>query len=293
MPTLDISHLPGTTAIPLIMGIVNVTPDSFSDGGTFLQTDAAIAHGLRLLDEGADIVDIGGESTRPPGTDYGTGFQAIGEEEELDRVIPVVQGIAAARPHAVISIDTVKPHVADAAVAAGATIINDVSAGCYDSAILHVAARHGVPYIAMHGHDPRNLRPVDEIGYADVVAEVAAFLEERIARAREAGVPQVIADPGIGFAKGAADSMRLIRELPNLRSLGVPVLVGASRKSFIGRALGGLPPAERLFGTLGAHAAAALHGAAIVRVHDVRPAVEFFRLFGQLVETGPQNRHGQ
>lgn len=268
---------------PLVMGIVNVTPDSFSDGGEFLHDDAAIAHALQLLDEGADIVDVGGESTRPPGADYGEGSDAITSEEELRRVLPVVQGIIAARPQAIISIDTMKPEVAESAIRAGASIINDVSAGSYDAGILTVAARHDVPYIAMHGHDPHDRRPVHTIDYSDVVEDVAAFLEERITRAREAGVRQVIADPGIGFAKGAEDSMRLIRELSRLRTLDVPILVGASRKSFIGRALGGLEAQERLFGTLGAHAAAALNGADIVRVHDVRPAVEFFRLFGNLL----------
>lgn len=277
---IDFNRAPGN---PLIMGIVNVTPDSFSDGGEFMPAEAAVAHGLRLLDEGADIIDIGGESTRPPGTDYGAGAGAIDPEEELRRVLPAVRGIMAARPDAVISIDTMKPEVAEAIIREGGAIINDVSAGLYDASILDVAARYNVPYIAMHGHDPKDRRPADEIVYDDVVATAASFLEERITLARKAGVTQVIADPGIGFAKGSSDSMRLIRELGRLRRPGVPLLVGASRKSFIGRALGGIPPSERLFGTLGAHAAAAMQGADIVRVHDVRPAVEFFRLFGGLI----------
>lgn len=284
MPTLDLQQ---NNRCPLIMGIVNVTPDSFSDGGRFLGSDAGIAHGLRLLSEGADILDIGGESTRPPGIDYGEGFQRVDANEERNRVLPVIRGILAERSDAVISIDTVKPDVAEAALEAGAAIVNDVSGGQYDERIWNVAARVGAPYILMHGHNPHEIMPRDTAGYADVVVDVIRFLRERIERAGEAGVQEIIADPGIGFAKGAEDSLRLLRELKAFRSLGVPLLVGASRKSCIGRALppdspGRTSPEERLFGTLGAHAAAFLNGADILRVHDVRPAVEFFSIFSKL-----------
>jgi len=266
------------------MGIINITPDSFSDGGRFLGAEAAIAHGLRLADEGADIIDIGGESTRPPGKDYGAGSAGITAEEEMERVIPVIERLHAERPELTISIDTMKPEVAREAVKAGAAIINDVSAGSYDRSIWEVAASLDVPYILMHGHDPADRRPVDQIHYSDLVDEVLGFLRERIDGARRAGVRQVIADVGIGFAKGAADNERLIREHARFLELGVPMLVGASRKSFLGRALGGLPPEERLYATLAAHAAAALRGAAIVRVHDVRPAREFFTVLARLLD---------
>jgi len=268
------------------MGIVNATPDSFSDGGAHRDADAAIAHALRLLDEGADIIDIGGESTRPPGADYGAGSTTIPVEEELERVIPVIAGLHRARPDATISIDTMKPEVARRAAAAGARIINDVSAGSFDSGIWSVAAELGLPYILMHGHDPRNRVTADAVGYGDVVEEVFAFLRERIDAARSAGVKDIIADVGIGFAKGAEQNITLLREHKRFLDLGVPLLVGASRKSFIGRMLGGLPPEERLYGTLAAHAAAAFNGASIVRVHDVRPAREFFTVLGRLLPAG-------
>jgi dihydropteroate synthase len=264
------------------MGIINVTPDSFSDGGAHLRAEDAVAHGLRLLDEGADIIDIGGESTRPPGSDYGAGSASVPADEEMARVIPVIEGLRAARPGVVISIDTVKPAVAERAVEAGATIINDVSAGSFDAAIWEVAARHDVPYIVMHGHDPHNRTRADAVSYGNVVEEVFAFLRERIDAARRAGVRDLIADVGIGFSKGAADNITLLREHRRFLDLGVPLLVGASRKSFIGRLLGGAPPEERLIGTLAAHAVATLNGASILRVHDVREAREFFRVFEAL-----------
>lgn len=274
---------------PLLMGIVNVTPDSFSDGGRFLGAEAAIAHAIRLIDEGADIIDIGGESTRPPGKDYGVGAARVTEEEEIARVIPVIERVHAERPEITISIDTMKPAVAREAVKAGAAIINDVSAGSFDRAIWEVAAAHDLPYILMHGHDPADRRPVDEIHYDDPVEEVLGFLRERIDRARRVGVRQVIADVGIGFAKGASDNERLIRQHARFLELGVPMLVGASRKSFLGRALGGLPPEERLYATLAAHAAAAFHGASIVRVHDVRPARELFTVLARLLDDPGSN----
>lgn len=276
---------------PLLMGIINVTPDSFSDGGAYLDPADALDQALRLIDEGADIIDIGGESTRPPGTDYGSGAAAISEEEELARVIPVIEAVHAARPDAMISIDTMKPRVARRALEAGAAIINDVSAGSFDREIWNVAAELDVPYVLMHGHDPRNRVPADAVRYDDVVEEVFAFLSERIAGARAAGVGEIIADVGIGFSKGAADNITLLREHRRFLELGVPLLVGASRKSFIGRMLGGLPPEQRLIGTLAAHAAAMLGGASILRVHDVGAAREFFTVFNQL-NPAAGRRHG-
>jgi dihydropteroate synthase len=271
---------------PRIMGIVNVTPDSFSDGGLYLDAGRGARHAIQLLDEGADIIDIGGESTRPPGNDYGSGSAAISEEEELRRVLPVIERVKAERPDAVISIDTMKAGVARRAAAAGASIINDVSAGRHDESIWSVAAELNLPYILMHGHDPADRRSVDETAYDDVVAEVHEFLRERIALAARAGVRRIIADVGIGFAKGLRENVRLLREHDRFIDLGVPLLVGASRKSFIGRLLGGLPPDERLHGTLAAHAAAALGGATIIRAHDVRAAREFFTVFSALIGSG-------
>lgn len=270
------------TLTPLIMGIVNVTPDSFSDGGAFLQANAAIDHGLRLIDEGADILDIGGESTRPPGADYGNGNQFVTAAEELQRVIPVIEGIIRLRPDATISIDTMKPEVATAAITSGATVINDVSAGQYDPAIWAIAAKAQLPYIMMHGHNPHNQRPATDYYYSDVVAEVTEWLAERIALARQAGVQTIVADCGIGFAKGFNENCELLRRHRELLVLGVPLLVGASRKAFIGRILGGVPTSERLFGTLAAHQIAVSRGASVVRVHDVRPTREFFTVLSTL-----------
>jgi dihydropteroate synthase len=264
---------------PLLMGIVNVTPDSFSDGGNYLAVDRAVAHGLELLDEGADIIDIGGESTRPPGSAYGMGSLNIAVTEELARVIPVIEQLHGTRPDAVISIDTMKPEVARAAIVAGASIINDVSAGQYDEAIWNVAADHGVACVLMHGHNPHNRVPVDQVRYEDVIEEVYQFLDERIAMARRAGVEQIIADVGIGFSKGLNDNVRLLREHARFTALGVRLLVGASRKAFIGTLLGGAEADSRAIGTLAAHTAAMLGGASILRVHDVRIAHEFLSVF--------------
>ena len=268
--------------LPYIMGIVNTTPDSFYDGGEYYLTTKAVEHGIQLLDEGADILDIGGESTRPPGQDYGAGSISIELSEELSRVIPVIEKIINLRPNATISIDTVKPEVAKAALDAGAKIINDVSGGQYDEDIWNVAAQFNAPYILMHGHNPHKRENAHSTIYSDVVRTVYNFLSERIDKARSQGVDHIIADPGIGFAKGAADSMKLIRDLSRFQALEVPLLIGASRKSFIGRHLGGLPPEDRLYGTLAAQGASVLNGARVIRIHDVRPAVEFFRVFQSL-----------
>ncbi len=268
--------------MPVLMGIVNVTPDSFSDGGRYLQPKLAIEHALRMLEEGADIVDIGGESTRPPGRDYGVGSRAVEAAEELRRVIPVIEGVRRARPDAVISVDTMKPEVARRAVEAGARIINDVSGGRFDEEIFHVAAESGARYVLMHGHDPSDIRPVDQIGYRDVVEEVFEFLRTRIERARAAGVREVIADVGIGFSKGVGENVALLRRHERFLELGVPLLVGASRKSFVGRLTGLTAPQMRLNGTLAAEAVAVLNGATMLRVHDVAPTREFFAVLQAL-----------
>lgn len=264
------------------MGVVNVTPDSFSDGGLYYSVPGAVAHALALLEHGADIIDIGGESTRPAGAAYGQGWEQVDQSEECRRVLPVIQGIMQARPDAVISVDTVKPGVASAALGAGARIINDVSAGQYDPAIQDVAAGHDVPYILMHGHNPRNRAPAESAVYDDVVQQVYDFLEEAIQEARGRGVRQIVADVGIGFAKGAQDNIRLLRGHSRFLALGVPLLAGVSRKAFIGGLLGGVPPDQRLYGTLAACAVAALNGATVLRVHDVAAMRQFLTVFQAL-----------
>ncbi len=267
---------------PLIMGILNTTPDSFSDGGTYLETDLAVQGALRMIDEGADIIDIGGESTRPPGADYGSGSDSVALEQELLRTIPVIEKIVAESPEALISIDTMKPEVARQALDAGARIVNDVSGGQFDPEIWSVAADHDAPYVLMHGHYPGNRIPAGSVEYGDVVEEVFGWLEHREAEVRRAGVTEVIVDPGIGFAKGVTDSAELLRNLPRLGDGCTSILIGLSRKSMVGRLLGGLPVEARLHGSIGAAVAASLNGASILRVHDVRQTVETFRLFSSL-----------
>jgi len=254
-----------------VMGILNVTPDSFSDGGKNFEARAAIGAGLRLAAAGADIIDIGGESTRP-------GAEPVPQQEELRRVLPVIEGILRRR-RIPISIDTMKAGVAEAAVAAGAAMINDVSALRFDPRMGEVAARSGVPLVLMHMRgEPRTMQQ-GEIVYRDVVAEVAEFLAGAIERAVSCGVSRenIIVDPGIGFGKTVEHNLELIDRLGELRALGRPVLVGPSRKSFIGKILD-LLPGERLWGTAAAVAAAVLRGADIVRVHDAREMSEAARV---------------
>jgi dihydropteroate synthase len=243
----------------LVMGILNVTPDSFSDGGEFESFESAVAHGLALLAEGADIIDVGGESTRP-------GAQRISEEEELSRVIPVVQELI--KHGAIISIDTMRSGVARAAVEAGATYINDVSGGLVDAQMHHVAAELGTKYILMHwrGHSiDMNSKAI----YGDVVEEVKAELKEEVGKALAAGIAKekIILDPGIGFAKESEHNWELIHRITEIVDLGYPVLVGASRKRF----LGGDSPSEREAATLKITEDLLTTGIWGVRVHSVAP----------------------
>jgi len=251
----------------LVMGVVNVTPDSFSDGGRFLRVDDAVAQGLRLVDEGADYVDVGGESSRP-------GADQVGEQEELDRVAPVIERLAAA-VDVPVSIDTYKPSVARECLRLGARMINDIS-GLGDAGMIRVAADAKASVVIMHMRGrPKTMQR--DVHYEDLVGEVRTFLHERATRARDAGIEDVIVDPGIGFGKTAAHNFEILHRLADFTSLGFPVLVGPSRKSFLGALPSGLPPEERLEGTLAAVAVAVVNGAAIVRVHDVaatRRAVE-------------------
>ncbi|MDD5309675.1 MAG: dihydropteroate synthase [Deltaproteobacteria bacterium] len=246
---------------PLVMGIVNVTPDSFSDGGRFLDPHAAIAHGLALSSEGADILDVGGESTRP-------GSAPVSAQEELARVLPVIRALAG-RCHAVISVDTTKPEVAREAAKVGAKIINDVSMLRDGPALAEVAAETGAELVLMHSRGtPADMQ--DDIRYGDVVEDVARELLEAAGRAEAAGVDasRVWIDPGLGFAKTVEHNLELLARLPELAALGYRVLVGPSRKSFIG-ALTGAPVNDRLGGSAAAVALAVMGGAAAVRVHDV------------------------
>jgi dihydropteroate synthase len=252
----------------LVMGVLNVTPDSFSDGGRYLDPDAAVAHGLRLAGEGADVVDVGGESTRP-------GAEPVGAEVERERVVPVVAALA---PHVRVSIDTRKAVVAEAAIEAGATLVNDVSASLWP-----VAAAAGVGWVAMHMQGtPPTMQ--EHPRYDDVVGEVRAFLAERAAEARAAGVDEVWIDPGIGFGKTAAHNLALLRALPALVAVGEPVLVGTSRKGILGALTGGAPVEDRLEASVATAVWAMTRGAAMVRVHDVAATLQAARLVGDDVD---------
>jgi dihydropteroate synthase len=252
---------------PLVMGVLNVTPDSFYDGGRYVDHDAAVAHGLELVAQGADVVDVGGESTRP-------GAAPVAAGEELRRVLPVVAALA---PVVRVSIDTSKALVAREAVAAGATLVNDVSAG-----LAEVAAATGAGWVAMHMQGtPAVMQRSPH--YDDVVSEVASFLAERARVGERAGVGEVWIDPGIGFGKTLEHNLSLLAALPRLVGLGWPLLVGTSRKGFLGRLAAGpdaapLPPDERLEASVATAAWAFDAGAAMVRVHDVRETVMLRRL---------------
>ena len=257
---------------PRIMGIVNVTPDSFSDGGRHFDAAAAVAHGLQLAAEGADMLDIGGESTRP-------GAEAVSEAEEIRRIVPVIAGLRA-KCDVRISIDTRKAAVMREAVSAGADIVNDVSALMHDPLALETAADLGVPVVLMHAQgDPRTMQ--DNPVYEDVVLDVFDFLEARVEAAVRAGIPRehLLVDPGIGFGKTVAHNLALMSGLSLFHALGVPVLVGASRKRFIGTLTGVGVAGERVHGSVGAALAAVAQGAQIIRVHDVAAARAALTMF--------------
>jgi dihydropteroate synthase len=261
------------------MGIVNVTPDSFSDGGRFFDADAAVAHGLELVAEGADLLDVGGESTRP-------GAEPVDAVEELRRVLPVVTRLAVAAS-VPVSIDTTKAFVADRALGAGASVVNDVSGGTADPEMFGVVSRAEAGFVVMHMQgDPRTMQ--DEPHYDDVVREVGDFLVEQLGRARDAGIDDgaLCADPGIGFGKLPRHNLELLARLPDLvERCAVPVLVGPSRKTFIGAVLADaagtsapLPASARDDGTLATVVWAIDRGARVVRVHDARSAAQAVRL---------------
>jgi dihydropteroate synthase len=262
---------------PSVMGILNVTPDSFSDGGQFLDAGRAITRARQMIEEGADIVDVGGESTRP-------GAGTVPVDEELARVIPVIEAVAG---QVRVSIDTTKVEVAEAAVGAGASLINDVSASLWP-----VAARHRVGWVAMHRKGTPASMQVDP-RYDDVVAEVSALLVDRAERARQAGVDEVWIDPGIGFGKTVEHNLSLLASVGGLVDTGYPVLVGTSRKGFLGvlASPGGGPPTpvgDRLPGSLATATWAMTQGVAMVRVHDVSATVQAAALVGRAGVGGPR-----
>jgi dihydropteroate synthase len=253
-----------------VMGVLNVTPDSFSDGGRFPSVDAAVEHGLALFAEGADIVDVGGESTRP-------GSAAVGEEEEIRRVSPVLEGLRR-RGAGYLSVDTTKAEVAAAALRSGADLVNDVSGFRFDPRLPEVVARAGAPAVAMHLR--RDFAGMHERPrYDDVMGEVVRELEETLLLGESRGLPRerVIVDPGLGFAKDASHSLETLARLSELSALRRPILVGPSRKSFIGKVLD-RPVGDRLLGTAAAVMAAVLQGAHMVRVHDVKEMVQVVKL---------------
>lgn len=246
---------------PLIMGILNVTPDSFSDGGRFFSLDAAIERAQEMEREGADIIDIGGESTRP-------NAPAVGAAQELDRVVPVIEALSH-RIQVPISIDTYKAEVARAACAAGAEIVNDVTGLVFDPDMARVTAEADAGVVVMHTRGMPDTMQA-ETGYDDLMAEVKRYLEQSVALAREAGIAdgRIAVDPGLGFGKSVQGNLELIKRLAEFRELGFPILVGPSRKSFVG-AVTGRGGGERIFGTAAAVAMSVAHGASIIRVHDV------------------------
>jgi dihydropteroate synthase len=253
---------------PFIFGILNVTPDSFSDGGAFISSDAAVAQGERLVAEGADGLDVGGESTRPQGA------VPVDAAEERRRVIPVIAALRRRLPSVVLAVDTVKAEVARAALDAGVDVVNDVSGFRLDRAMGQICASAGAGVILMHSRgDVHDMATYAHAVYGgDVTGEVAGELRAALTAAAEAGVApeRVVLDPGLGFAKRSEHSLRLLAELPRLAALGRPLLVGASRKRFVGELSGVAEPAARAAGSVGAHVAALGRGARLFRVHDVR-----------------------
>ncbi|WP_241720944.1 dihydropteroate synthase [Streptomyces lydicus] len=272
-----------------VMGVVNVTPDSFSDGGDWFDTELAVKHGLDLVAQGADMVDVGGESTRP-------GAARVDEAEELRRVVPVVRELAAAG--VVVSVDTMRASVAEQAVEAGARLVNDVSAGAADPAMVPVVATHHVPFVVMHWRG-QSIDMNNRAVYGDVVAEVVDELARSVERAVAGGIDpdRIVIDPGLGFAKNAEHDLALVAGLARLRALGRPLLVAASRKRFLGRVLAGgegaaPPPArERDAATAAVSAIVAREGAWAVRVHEVRASADAVRV-ARAVEDAAARRGG-
>jgi dihydropteroate synthase len=257
---------------PILMGVVNVTPDSFSDGGQFYNPEEAIAHALKLEEEGADILDIGGESTRP-------GAQPVTPEEEQARILPVIEGVCKAKKRALVSVDTRHSDTMQKAVEAGANIINDISALGHDTESLNVVVQTGVSVILMHMQGtPETMQARPQ--YDDVVDDVFAYLQERVRVCMEAGVLQnrIICDPGIGFGKTLENNLSILKNIDKFHELGCPILLGASRKSFIEKACPDTPPEARLPGSLAAALWGLQQGVQLFRVHDVAETHQAFRI---------------
>ncbi|HRK73951.1 MAG TPA: dihydropteroate synthase [Rhodothermales bacterium] len=271
----------GITAKPSVMGILNVTPDSFSDGGRYQEVSAALFRTEQMLKEGAAIIDIGAASSRPKGVVYGKGALLITAEEEKKRLLPVVEAITLRFPEAILSIDTFRSDVAGAAMEVGADILNDITALRFDPEMASVAARYEAPLILMHSVGlPGEMPHAGENPH--LVQDICSALGLAVAQSRKAGVTQIITDPGFGFGKSHSENLALIKGIPALLALGTPVMVGVSRKSTIGTLLNPsgapLPPEKRLFGALGVTAIALYQGAKLVRTHDVGETVQFIEL---------------
>ncbi len=264
-----------------VMGILNVTPDSFSDGGRYFTVDSAVEHAMRMVEDGADIIDVGGESTRP-------GSERVPLEEELRRVIPVIKEIVK-RVDVPISIDTYKSEVARQALDNGAVIVNDISGLRFDEKMVEVIAQYSASVVIMHiKGTPKTMQ--ENPYYDDVISEIYGYLLEGVERAQSFGIKQIIVDPGIGFGKRLIDNLEILRRLREFKSLGYPVLVGVSRKSFIGNVLN-LPVGERLEGTAGAVAISVWNGANIVRVHDVKEMARVVRIVDAIKQVPIKQNH--
>jgi len=269
----------------LIMGVLNVTPDSFSDGGLYATEEAALARAREMIAEGADIIDIGGESTRPATF----GDQSLLEaREEIERILPVIRRIAAEHPAIPVSVDTYKAEVAEAALHAGAKIINDISGLTHDPQMAPLAAKTGAPLILMHLLGAPHDIPLAPV-YDDVVGEIGAFFEKQIlyAEGLEVRREQIIVDPGIGFGKTTEHNLEILRRLAEFKRFGRPILIGPSRKRFLGKLLHDAPPGDRLEGTEAAVAIGIANGADIVRVHDVRQIARVATVADAIVRTAP------
>ena len=258
---------------PLVMGVLNVTPDSFSDGGIYFLKEAAVEHALKMFKDGADIVDIGGESTRP-------GSESVTLEDEKKRVIPVIHEILKRKPDSLLSIDTTKSDVAQEACKAGVRIINDISGLTFDPQIVEVAKEYSASLVIMHiKGTPKDMQ--DNPSYKNVISEIYEFLQVQSQKAKDAGVDKIIIDPGIGFGKRVEDNLEILRRLNEFKNLGYPILVGLSRKSFLGKILG-LEVNERDTITSVAETMAIMNGAEIIRTHNVVNAVNARELLNQI-----------
>ncbi len=259
-----------------VMGILNITPDSFSDGGKYFDKDSAVQHALDMINDGADIIDVGGESTRP-------GSGNISVDEEINRVIPVIKEIIAQKPETIISIDTTKSQVAEEAVKAGALIINDISGLTFDPKILDVAVKHNSSLIIMHiKGTPKNMQ--QNPYYNDLIKEIYDFLDNQTELAKKSGIQNIFVDPGIGFGKTVEHNFQLLKNLNEFTNLGYPVVIGVSRKSFIGKTLN-LENEERDFPTSIVEAAAIKNGARLIRTHNVKYGSQVCKLLNRIINS--------